>query len=63
MADGKNVERIKREMIKVDTQLGVVDEEFEKIKVINTAVRNKLIGEEDKAQMMEDTLQVRNLTS
>ncbi|XP_071807760.1 coiled-coil domain-containing protein 178-like [Asterias amurensis] len=57
VADGKNVERIKREMIKVDTQLGVVDEEFEKIKVINTAVRNKLIGEEDKAQMMEDTLQ------
>ncbi|XP_038056711.1 coiled-coil domain-containing protein 178-like [Patiria miniata] len=55
--DAKNVDRIKREMTKVETQLAVVDEEFEKIKIINTAVRNKLIGEEDKAQMLEDTLQ------
>ncbi|XP_022102593.1 coiled-coil domain-containing protein 178-like [Acanthaster planci] len=57
VADAKNVERIKREMTKVETQLAVVDEEYDKIKVINTAIRNKLIGEEDKAQMMEDTLQ------
>ena len=63
MADSKNVDRIKREMSKVDTQLGVVDEEYDKIKVINTVVRNRLIGEEDKAQIMEDTLQVRNVSN
>nr|XP_054772719.1 coiled-coil domain-containing protein 178-like [Lytechinus pictus] len=56
-SDAKNTERIKREMGKVETQLAVVDEEYQKIKVINVAVRNKLTGEEDKARAMEDSLQ------
>ncbi|XP_071485691.1 coiled-coil domain-containing protein 178-like [Diadema antillarum] len=57
VSDAKNMERIKREMAKVKTQLGVVDDEYQKIKVINVAVRNKLTGEEDKARAMEDSLQ------
>ena len=58
MSDAKNMERIKREMGKVETQLEVVNDEYQKIKVINVAVRNKLTGEEDKARAMEDSLQV-----
>ena len=57
-ADSKNMDRIAREMKKVDTQLIVVEEEFEKIKVINGAIKNKLIGEEDKALTAEENLKV-----
>ncbi|XP_033123693.1 coiled-coil domain-containing protein 178-like isoform X2 [Anneissia japonica] len=57
VANTKNSERIRREFEKVDTQLKVVDEEFEKIKVIHTAMKNKLSGEEDKARLTEDNLQ------
>ncbi|KAJ8034089.1 hypothetical protein HOLleu_24515 [Holothuria leucospilota] len=57
VADAKNVERIKREMSKVETQLGVVDEEHSKTKVINNAVRSKLMGEKDKVALKEDQIQ------
>ncbi len=52
------MDRIAREMKKVEQQLSVTEEEHEKIKVINSAVKNKLIGEEDKAMSSEETLKV-----
>ena len=58
IADAKNMDRIAREMKKVEQQLSVTEEEHEKIKVINSAVKNKLIGEEDKAMSSEETLKV-----
>ncbi|XP_071952787.1 coiled-coil domain-containing protein 178-like [Antedon mediterranea] len=57
VSNAKNSERIRREFEKVDVQLNVVDEEFEKIKVIYEAMKNKLSGEEDKARLSEDSFQ------
>ena len=59
VADSKNMERIEREMKKVEQQLAVTEEEHEKIRVINGAIKNKLIGEEDKALSSEESLKVR----
>ena len=53
------MERIEREMKKVEQQLAVTEEEHEKIKVINGAIKNKLIGEEDKALSSEESLKVK----
>lgn len=58
VADAKNMERIKREMTKVDTQLEVVEEEHRNTKIINNSMKGKLMGEKDKVALKEDQIQV-----
>ncbi|PIK35947.1 putative coiled-coil domain-containing protein [Apostichopus japonicus] len=58
VADAKNMERIIREMKKVETQLEVVDEEHRNTKVINNSMRGKFNGEKDKVALKEDQIQM-----
>ncbi|VDH89051.1 Hypothetical predicted protein [Mytilus galloprovincialis] len=56
VADEKNISRIHKEKARLQQQMAVTEDEFSKISVINSAVREQLLGEQDKAFKMEESL-------
>lgn len=56
VADEKNISRIHKEKARLQQQMAVTEDEFSKISVINSAVRDQLLGEQDKAFKMEESL-------
>lgn len=56
VADEKNISRIRKEMARLQQQMAVTQDEFSRIAVINTAIRDQLLGEQDKAFKMEESL-------
>ncbi|XP_077991434.1 uncharacterized protein LOC144445672 [Glandiceps talaboti] len=55
-SDVKNMERIKKEMGKVEQQLSVTLDEHKKVDTINRAIREKVMKEEENIQGSEDQL-------
>jgi len=58
VADEKNVSRIQKEMVKLQGQMMVTMEEFNKIMNLNTSVREHLQSEQDQAFRKEESLKV-----
>lgn len=58
MADEKNISRIHKEKARLQQQMAVTEDEYSKISAINSAVREQLLGEQDKAFKMEESLKV-----
>ncbi|XP_070555830.1 coiled-coil domain-containing protein 178-like [Ptychodera flava] len=56
IADVKNMERIKREMGKVEQQLKITLDEHKRVDTINRAIREKVMKEEENIQGSEDQL-------
>ncbi|XP_071153749.1 coiled-coil domain-containing protein 178-like isoform X4 [Mytilus edulis] len=56
VADEKNISRIHKEKARLQQQMAVTEDEFSKISAINSAVREQLLGEQDKAFKMEESL-------
>ncbi|VDH89052.1 Hypothetical predicted protein [Mytilus galloprovincialis] len=63
VADEKNISRIHKEKARLQQQMAVTEDEFSKISVINSAVREQLLGEQDKAFKMEESLKHRRATA
>lgn len=57
--DEKNVRRIHKEMQKIDGQLAVTMDEYNRIAAINASIRDQLIAEQEKTHKMEESLKVR----
>ncbi|XP_076096487.1 coiled-coil domain-containing protein 178-like [Mytilus galloprovincialis] len=56
VADEKNISRIHKEKARLQQQMAVTEDEYSKISAINSAVREQLLGEQDKAFKMEESL-------
>lgn len=58
VADEKNVARIHKERMKLQQQMTVTMEEYNKVKHINTSIRDQLQGDQEKAFKSEESLKV-----
>lgn len=56
VADEKNISRIHKEQARLQQQMAVTEDEYKKIAIINSAVREQLLGEQEKAFKMEESL-------
>ncbi|XP_052059765.1 coiled-coil domain-containing protein 178-like isoform X2 [Mytilus californianus] len=56
VADEKNISRIHKEQARLQQQMAVTEDEYKKISIINSAVRDQLLGEQEKAFKMEESL-------
>ncbi|XP_060608579.1 coiled-coil domain-containing protein 178-like [Ruditapes philippinarum] len=57
-SDEKNIRRIHKEMDKIKQQLDITMEEYNRVAVINTTIRDQLVAEQDKTHRMEESLKV-----
>ena len=56
--DEKNIKRIHKEMDKIQQQLSVTMDEYNRIAAINASIRDQLIAEQEKTHKMEESLKV-----
>lgn len=56
--DEKNIKRIHKEMQKIQAQLAVTMDEYNRIAAINASIRDQLIAEQEKTHKMEESLKV-----
>ncbi|WAR24311.1 CC178-like protein [Mya arenaria] len=56
--DEKNVKRIYKEMQKIQMQLSVTIDEFNRVAAINSTIRDQLISEQEKTHKMEESLKM-----
>ena len=63
VADEKNINRIHKEMNRLQQQMSVTQDEYNRISVINTAVRDQLLTQQEKAFKMEESLKKTRATA
>ncbi|XP_064605202.1 coiled-coil domain-containing protein 178-like [Liolophura sinensis] len=55
-SDERNIARLKKDMVRTEQQMEVIIEDHQRVFTINTALREQLAGEEEKAVKLEESL-------